>query len=145
MVILKNKNLGAFIADLKKSQIMLGKNINDIPPMVRDFLASFSRDKFSIAAPGKDWNCCDGNWDENLPTRQLINIGADGNLFIITYKTGGIGVMTHLVLLRYNDDKIIDFWAGIGRNDLKTTAQVLKYLATNKNKHLELNTNIITV
>jgi len=145
MVILENKNLNAFIADLKKSQIILGRRVKGIPPMVKDFLSSFSKDKFSIADPGKNWNCCDGSWDETLPNRQLINVGADGKLFIIAYQTGGIGVTTHIILVRYNDDKILDFWVGIGKKDLKTTADILKYLVTNKNKHWELNTNVIQI
>ncbi|UOE48621.1 hypothetical protein MTO98_29895 [Mucilaginibacter sp. SMC90] len=145
MIILENKNLDAFILDLKKSHIILDKSIKGVPPVVKDFLASFSKDEFSITDPGKDWNCCDGSWDEHLPRRQLISVGADSKLFIITYKTGGIGVVTHLILIRYNNDKIIDFWAGIGRDGLKTTADILKYLVANKNKHWKLNTNIISV
>jgi hypothetical protein len=145
VVILENKNLNAFISDLKKSPMVLGKRVKRIPEIVKNFLISFSRDKFSIADPGKDWNCCDGSWDDNLPNRELISVGTDGRLFLITYLTGGIGEVAHIILIRYNNDRIIDFWTGIGNKKLSTKAQILKYLNTNKNKHWGLNINVIRI
>ncbi|MDB5146703.1 MAG: hypothetical protein JWQ57_723 [Mucilaginibacter sp.] len=145
MVILKNKNLNAFISDLQKSPMVLGKNVKRIPEIVKSFLISFSRDKFSIADPGKNWNCCDGSWNDNLPNRELINIGTDGHLFLITYLTGGIGEVAHIILIKYDNDRIIDFWTGTRNKELKTKSQILKYLITNRNKHWGLNTNVIRI
>jgi len=145
MVILKNKNLDFFIHDLQKSSLKLTYKRQGIPTLIQSFLESYSRNKFIIANPGEDWNCCDDNHDENKPDRQLICQGNDGHLFLISYLTGGVGEINHLILIQYQDDKIIDFWTGTLWKNLKKKDDIIQYLLTNKKKHWGLNTNMISI
>ena len=138
-LILQDKNLGAFIADLKKSSILLRKSVKGIPSVVKDFLVSFTTDEFSIADPGKEWNCCDGGWDDDLPNRELINVGSDGHLFMITYLTGGIGVGEHIILIAYNKKRVLDFWTGDISERLERKNEIIEYLITAKDKHWHVN------
>lgn len=138
-IILQDKNLGAFISDLQKSSMILQKSVKSIPIIIKDFLASFANDGFSIVDPGKNWNCCDGSWDDSLPNRELINVGADGHLFMITYLTGGIGVGEHIILISYNETKILDFWAGDISVKIMSKNEIIKYLINEKEKHWNLN------
>ncbi|AYL97513.1 hypothetical protein [Mucilaginibacter celer] len=138
-LILQDKNLDAFIADLKKSSMSLHTSIKGIPAVVKDFLASFAADGFSIADPGKEWNCCDGGWDDNLPNRELINVGSDGHLFMITYLTGGIGVGEHIILITYNKKRVLDFWTGDISERLERKNEIIGYLIETKDKHWHVN------
>lgn len=145
MVILKNKNLDFFIHDLQKSTLKLIYKRDGIPTFIKSFLESYSGNKFTIANPGENWNCCDDNHDDNRPNRQLICQGNDGHLFLISYLTGGIGEINHLVLIQYQNDKIIDFWTGTLWKNLKKKDEIIHYLITNKKKHWGLNTNMISI
>ena len=97
-IILSNKNLEPFVNDLRESSIVLSYKTDSIPRFIKSFLEQLSGDHFTIANPGKNWNCCDGSWDESLPNRSLICVGKDKSLFLISYKTGGVGEEGHIVL-----------------------------------------------
>lgn len=144
MIILKNENLDAFIEDLKASRITLSSKLKSMPSAVKAFLEDYGGDKFTIANPGKDWNCCCERNDA-LPNRQLICQGDDGHLFLISYLTGGIGEINHLILIRYDGKTITDFWTGTLWQSPNTKNSIVEYLLKNKNKHWGLNTNIITI
>jgi len=143
MVILNNRNLDPFIHDLQVSPLKLFYKKDGIPDFIQSFLESFSRSKFIMANPGKDWNCCDASHDDNLPDRQLICQGNDGHLFLISYLTGGVGEINHLILIKYKGDTITDFWTGTLWKNLTSKDAIVKYLIKNKKKHWGLNTNVI--
>jgi len=83
-----------------------------------------------MADPGKDWNCCcDRN--EKLPNRELICMGIDKNVFFINYLTGGIGETEHLILIRFKDKTITDFWTGTLMGHLYTKKSIIDYLMRN--------------
>jgi hypothetical protein len=143
-VIIQNKNLDFFINDLQASYIKLSYKTGHIPRLISEFLESFSKKSFTMADPGGDWNCCCDN-NAKLPNRQLICQGNDGHLFLMSYLSGGIGTINHIVLIQYNDNTITDFWAGTLRPDLKSKDAIVRYLINNKKKHWALNTNIISL
>jgi len=134
-VISDNKNLLAFVNDIRESTMVLSNNLEGIPPFIKSFLERAGGGRFSIANPGKAWNCCDGNWDDSLPNRELICYGMDKTLFLISYKTGGIGETGHVILMRYLNNKVTDFWTGTSLLDLNSKKAILKYLTLPGNKH----------
>ncbi|HEY2581943.1 MAG TPA: hypothetical protein VGI43_09055 [Mucilaginibacter sp.] len=143
-VILYNKNLQPFINSLKLSSLTESYKLDRIPDFIKSFLKQLSNDQFTIANPGKAWNCCcDRN--DSIPNRALICHGSDKNLFFMTYLTGGVGESEHLILIRYKDDTIVDFWAGTLSGHLSSKNAIVQYLIRNKNKHWGLNSNILTI
>ncbi|MEO6977401.1 MAG: hypothetical protein ABI113_03450 [Mucilaginibacter sp.] len=133
---MNNQNVDGFINDLNTDQqLKTSYTLAGIPTFIKSFLANFSEDGFTIAEPGKDWNCCcDRNGDR--PNRELIWHGNDGHLFIISYFTGGIGKTQHLVLVSFDNKGINDFWAAIVHDDLKNKAAIVQLLKTHKYQQL---------
>jgi hypothetical protein len=144
-IILSNKNLQPFINDIRESSMTVSYRIEVIPPFIKAFLGQLSDDHFTIANPGKNWNCCDGSWNDSLPNRELICVGNDKSLFLISYETGGVGTSGHLILIRYQDKKVTDFWTGTMPENLNDKKAIINYLTKNKDKKWGLNTNIIRI
>ncbi|HEY8782692.1 MAG TPA: hypothetical protein VIM16_13800 [Mucilaginibacter sp.] len=144
-VILNNKNLQSFINDVRESPMILSYKLDGIPQFIKSFLEHLSGDYFTMANPGKVWNCCDGGWNDSLPNRELICLGKDKSLFLMSYKTGGIGEAGHLVLIRYQDNKVTDFWTGTMLEFLSNKNAIVDYLVKNKDKAWGLNTNTIRI
>jgi len=129
-IIFYNKNLPAFISDLENSSLHVSNKLYGIPDFIHSFLLQLTSDKFTMADPGKDWNCCcDRN--EKLPNRELICMGIDKNVFFINYLTGGIGETEHLILIRFKDKTITDFWTGTLMGHLYTKKSIIDYLMRN--------------
>lgn len=141
MIILNNKNLSGFIYDLQFCPLKLTFKLNGIPVFRKSFLESFSNDNFTIADPGKEWNCC---CDQNRihPNRQLICQGNKENLFVISYLTGGIGTIQHLALIKYRNERIIDFWVEIVQGDLDNKAGIIEALKKHKDQAWVSNNRI---
>jgi hypothetical protein len=97
-----------------------------------------------MANPGADWNCC-CTPNDKLPNRQLICQGNDGHLFLISYLTGGVGEIDHLILIKYTGTTITDFWTGTLLKNVKNKAAIIKYLLANQKKHWGLNSNMISI
>ena len=141
-VILNNKNLDTLITQIENSKLIDKFNVKDIPDFINDFLINATHDNFSIANPGENWQSTDVIIEE-LPNRQLIYLGVGENLIVLAYYSGGIGESEHILVFRYHDKDIIDFWCGNVLKDVKTKIEILKLLKENKLKHWGLNTNII--
>jgi hypothetical protein len=130
-VISENKNLSSFIHDLQTSRLSISYKVDLIPAFIRSFLQQLTNDKFTIANPGKDWNCCCDRNDE-LPNRQILCLGNGNGLFFINYLTGGIGEIGHVILIKYNGDNITDLWFGDAGECPKTEYSTIQYLLKNK-------------
>jgi hypothetical protein len=80
---------------------------------------------------------------KDVPTRQLVYFGSGKDIGVMTYYTGGIGKSEHIIIIKFDDNKIVDFWCGKIFTDLTNKAEILKYLKDNKDKDWGLNTNTI--
>jgi len=150
--ILNNNNLQQLIEDLEKAELAEKKTVAEIPSFLKSFLDSLT-DGFSIANLGEDWQvgCTSltivdekGNViSEATPKRQLIYFGLGQDLALMTYYTGGFGKSEHILIIKFDNTKIVDFWCGNILTDVTNKAQIIKYLTANKDKHWGLNTNII--
>ena len=76
-----------------------------IPPRAKAYLdcmagkVSAGSVGFTIANKDSNWNCCCIRQPE-LPNRQLSFISRQGDILVMSYKTGGIGVAQRLLVLR---------------------------------------------
>ncbi len=164
--ILNNNNLLSLIDDLENTDLTEKKTVTEIPPFIKSFLDSLT-DSFSIADPGEDWQvgcvvmgkqiqkrvydkktgdtliqvAFDNS--QTLPSRQLAYFGRGKDIALMTYYTGGIGKLEHILIIKFDNTKIVDFWCGNIMTDVSNKAEILKYLKENKDKDWGLNTNII--
>jgi hypothetical protein len=136
-VIVSNKNLLYFINDLKKSQLYTSSKIDGIPPFITSFLKQLSGGSFTIANPGKDWNCCCER-NDNLPDRKLIFQAKSKSLFLLTYLTGGFGTAAHVLLISHQNEIITDCWIGGIPQGLNDKNSVVNYLAKNQIQHYDM-------
>lgn len=151
--ILNNNNLQQLIADIEKTEFVEKKTVAEIPIFIYSLLDSLTGD-FSIANSGEDWQvgCTsmilvdDGKGKitiEKPPKRQLIYFGLGQDLALMTYYTGGYGKSEHILIFKFENNNILDFWCGNVLEDVKSKSEILNYLKENKDKNWGLNTNII--
>ncbi len=166
--ILNNKNLQQLIDDLENADLKQKKTVIEIPSFIKSFLDSLTNN-YSIANPGEDWkvgctplmeidystqkkNVDPKTGDtvmtvsmktKDVPTRQLIYFGVSSNIALMTYYTGGIGKSVHILIIKFDKTKIVDFWCGNILTDITNKEEIIQYLNENKDKDWGLNTNII--
>ena len=136
-----NENLDKFILKLQTESFTTFNNKNAIPKEIKDILDCLTK-KFSIANPDQEYACCCTSSDK-LPQRKLIYLSKSQNTLVMTYFTGGWGVMTHLLLIQFDQDKITDLWSGSCNENIKSNQDIIKYLNDNRNKHWGLNSNMV--
>lgn len=129
-IIVENKNLNTFINELRTNKLKSFYSAKQIPTFAKDVIAQLSKQKFSMADPGKDWQCCDAVTDPDLPGRILVYGGSSKNLLALVYLTGGVGTETHLVLIKHNDALIKNFWTGTALKEIHDQRSLIKYLST---------------
>ena len=142
--ILSNQNLRSLIYDLENTKLIEKKTIKYIPNFIKTFLDSLTSDNFSIANPGENWQSSDLVIEE-LPNRELIYLGIGGNITLLAYYSGGLGVSEHILIFKYKNKHIIDFWSGNFLKEVKTKNEILNYLKANVNKDRMLNLNYIEI
>ena len=166
--ILNNNNLFPLIEELEKADLSEIKSVAKMPSFIVSFLDNLT-DSFSIANPDEDWKVgCSGPMEidnsnqkktidsktgdtiiivsiktKNVPSRQLIYFGLGNDIALMTYYTGGIGKSEHILIIKFDNNEIVDFWCGNILADVTNKVDILKYLKSNKDKEWGLNTNII--
>jgi len=141
-VILQNLNLDTLLSELKSSELNEIKKVDQIPNSIKTFLDNITKESFSIANPGQEWQvgCV---LTEGLPSRQLIYFGSNSELALMAYYTGGVGKSEHILIFKLNENIITDLWCGNILTDLKSKSEIETYLENNKRTTRRLNTNII--
>jgi hypothetical protein len=141
-MILTNQNLLPLIDDLDKTTLITHTNTKDIPYFIKTFLDSLTGNDFSIANPGEDWQagCV---IIEKLPSRQLVYLGLGNDIALFSYFTGGIGKSVHVLIIKFSDKIITDFWCGNVLVDLNSKSEILEHLKKYKDNNGKLNTNMI--
>jgi hypothetical protein len=146
-------NLEILLRDVKSPDFKTKNSVQDIPVFIKTFLDSLA-DTFSIANPGEDWKCCctspmemdystqkktvdpkTGDTiytvsmkEKYVPLRELTYLGIGRNTAVMTYHTGGWGVMEHILIIRFEGEKIVDFRHGNVEKDIATKAAIIQYL-----------------
>lgn len=161
--ILSNQNLQLLIGDLEKTELIEKNRVSEIPYFIKAFLDTLTVGNFTIANPDENWQVgcvsmgkliekkvydkktgdtlIEFTFDDShpLPSRQLIYFGLGRDIALLTYYTGGFGKSEHILIIKFQDNEIINFWCDNVLEDVKNKIEVLKYLKENKN---EKNNNI---
>jgi hypothetical protein len=133
--ILGNKNLDSFLQDLKTDSFKITNDKKDIPEFIQRQLDCYANG-FSIANPDQPYQSTDVIITEGLPWRQLTFLAKSSTFLIMRYNIGGIGVSSHVVLIRFNKDKITDLWKGGWSSEIKNINDVVKYLERYRDKNI---------
>lgn len=162
--VLPNNNLQLLIEELEKVELDEKKTVAEIPHFIKSFLDSLTGN-FSIANPNEDWQVgCSPPIEidystqkksidpktgdttftvsiknKNVPTRQLIYFGLGKGIALMTYYTGGFGKSEHILIFKFDNTNIIDFWCDNVLCSLTNKAEALKHLKENKDWGLNIN------
>jgi len=143
--ILSDRNLGVFLAGLQSEQFRTSKDKKDIPAAVIRQLRCLTYDSFSLANPNEDYRCCCTS-SRKLPVRRLIYFSKSKNFFIIAYSMGGIGTWTNLLMLRLEDDRIVDLWAGLGSSKMFSNEDVVEHIRSkSKRRRFEYHFDFVVI
>ncbi|MES2516196.1 MAG: hypothetical protein V4580_18720 [Bacteroidota bacterium] len=114
------------LLSLNKENLIEKKTVEEIPDFIKTFLDGISENNnFDIADLGEEWQ--DGSWTHSFekntstekatayiakpfPTRQLIYCGVGKNVALISYYTGGIRMAQHVMILKFEGQKMMDLW-----------------------------------
>lgn len=140
--ILTNKNLDRLISKVETTELRIYPKYESTPSFVKMFLDSLAGTEFRIADPGEDWQATDVV-EGNLPDRQLVYLGVGQEVMLLAYNKGGIGMSERILIIRFENSCIKDFWCGGVLTELTDKDQIVNHLKANKDKHWGLNTNII--
>jgi hypothetical protein len=169
-IILTNKNLLHLINELNEGDIVQKKTYQEIPICIKSFLDSLSGN-FSIANPGETWRAgctppfeidsltqreiIDPETKESLitvsiktkdvPARQLAYLGLGNEIALMKYNIGGIGTFGQILVFKFSQNRVIDFWVGeTGYSETETKSHLINTLTEcYKNKGEELRSNMI--
>ena len=103
------------IDSLEKQQVKTSNKKKHIPKFIRKNLDCWTG-KFRVANPGKPYQATDfvdGGF-RHTPIRQLTYLGLNRHYLILTYKKGGRGANDFILLFKFENKKILEFWIGSG-------------------------------
>ena len=141
--ILANENLDTFVQILMTDTFQIFSDVNAIPILVGKQLSSLTNG-FSITNSDRLYRCCCTS-PLSLPKRQLSFLAKSKDVLVMTYKTGGFVVSTHLLLIRFNDKKIVDLWSGHCRGGIKHVDEVVSYIEDSRRNNRKLNTSRVNL
>ena len=132
-IILAGRNKKTLVANLLLEKLIDKKQVEEIPDFIKVFLSNVSKDKeFSMANPGEKYQ--EGWFDQGkgTPTKQLIYFGMGKSVVLFSYYSGGIRRRQNLIILKYEGNKIIDYWYNNYDLDAKTKSEMIEYLKDNR-------------
>jgi hypothetical protein len=139
--ILANENLDGFTYRMRTDAFEVLNDKKAIPVFVKKQLDCLA-EGFKIANPDEEYACCCTDF-KDLPRRKLIFLAKSKDMLALTYLRGGFGVSTHLLLIRFDKNKIVDIWAGFGHESIQSVPDLLQFIDLNRDAEWGLNTNII--
>ncbi|MBI3521318.1 MAG: hypothetical protein HY062_18400 [Bacteroidetes bacterium] len=143
------------LALLEKETLHEKKTINEIPDFIKTFLGNLSPNKtMDMANPNEAWlegGRISGFDTERkaipdattsianpFPSRQLVYFGIGKNAALISYFAGGIQKTQHAIILKFQNNKIVDLWfdnypsqfdwLGDNTGIIATKAGIIKYI-----------------
>ena len=139
--ILSNSDLDEFLSGLKHGTFITFSQKKNIPKFIMDQLDCLTG-SFSLANPDQEYQCCCTS-STKLPKRKLIYVAVSNDMFVMTYLTGGIGVETHLLLIKFSGQKIEKLWTGFGDDNSKSPGEIFTFIKKHRYKEWGLNTNVV--
>lgn len=132
-VVETNRNKSILVTDLKAENLTRKTTIEEIPGFILAFLDSISPNKkFDIVNPWEKWNTKDimdlvmpNTNQENekltqsidmrkglLPDKKLTYFSIGNHMALLSYHSGGIRTRQHIVILKFQNEQVVDFWYG---------------------------------
>jgi hypothetical protein len=137
--VLTDMNLDSFLRGLNLEPFQTFKDKKKIPSVILQQLRCLSYDGFNLGNPGEDYRCCCTS-SMKLPARQLIFLSKSEHYFVMAYMMGGAGTWVNVLMLKLENDRIVDLWSGLGNFELKSTGDVYElYRSYRKKKKGELH------
>ncbi len=137
-----NQNLDTFIHKLESDTFHIIPDIRMFPQRVQSQLQCLLNG-FGIANPNQDFRCCCTSPD-NLPQRQLTQLGISKEILVMTYRKGeGIVCNSRLLIIRFGDSGIIDLWTDYYSDKRFSIKNIANYLRENKLKYRSLKTDFL--
>ncbi len=140
--ILLNLDLDYFLSGLK-SDIHSTPQKDSIPKFIMDQLDCLTHG-FSLANSNQDYQCCCTS-SRDLPKRKLLYLAESKDMFVMTYLTGGIGVETHLLLIKFSAGRIEKLWTGFGDHNLRSPKMIASFIKKYRYKEWGLHTNMVAL
>lgn len=127
---LETVELAAIADSISQEHFSFSKKKGDIPEAAKCWLDAISgTSHFTLADSAESWQCCCDRSDTTLADYQLIGHATSPHYFLLAYRSGGIGVMTHLLVIRHDGDAARDYWEQeIRRADMNSVAGMLRAL-----------------
>lgn len=137
-------SLPELVVELENTNLIERKAVSEIPNLFLSFLQNKEPD-FSLANPGEEWQeqirlGCGSpvllNVDEEaktepkkpLPTRQLVYFGLYDDIALMAYFTGGWSKSETIVIFKYTDTEIKEYWVGTTLDFALNKETILLYL-----------------
>lgn len=132
-VIETDRNKRVLVAELKAESLIRKITIEEVPGFIFAFLDSISPNKkFDIVNPWEKWNTKDimdlvmpNTNQENkkpaqsidaakglLPDKKLTYFAIGDSIALLSYHSGGIRSRQHIVILKFQNEQVVDFWYG---------------------------------
>jgi len=105
---------------------------DSMPDILIRKLNELGESSFELAYPTEPFQHSDVIVNDKLPWKQLRFLGKSGDIWIITYMHGGVGLHYHLVICKTSNNEIKSLRAGVSLVDLETIAQIKKALTDQK-------------
>ena len=132
--IVTNQHLDDFLYKLQFDSIKEYRKTSAIPPFIKKSLDCLTGGDFSLGEPFEEFrSTCTSPL--HLPRRQLKYLGLSKNLLAMVYLTGGIAEETHIILITYYGETILDIWEGSDINGkVRNRSQMITFLKKARTK-----------
>lgn len=159
-----SEQLQSMIDELETSSLTGKKTVNEIPTFIRTFLDSLTGG-FSMANPGEEFQqgciadyiivqekAIDPKTGDSItiettipppPSRQLIFFGMTNKIALMSYYSGGFATCTHIMIIRFNNSEVTDYWHGYGEGDLTNKQEIVSYLKVETALHRRIDASLM--
>ncbi len=149
LIVLTDKNKKTLLADLEADNLTLKNTKEEIPGFIKAFLNDISSDKkFDIANPNEEWQSgCVSLYEikgenkksgdafvpeqmqpKKIPNKQLVYFGAGKQIALLAYYVGGIGRSEYVSIIKFKNEKVIDYWYDHTFNAVTAKDEIMKFL-----------------
>jgi hypothetical protein len=135
-----NQNLGKFLSDIHHGHFQTYDSKKAIPPFIEQEL-DYLTGGLSLANPNEEFQCCCTS-SQTLPERKLDFLAMSKDVFVMTYLTGGIGEEEHILLIKFENNKVVDIWYGVGLEQLHSLKKVVSFLSKRRKDPQTLHPNL---
>lgn len=143
LALITSRNLPTLLTQAEETNLVSYTSAEAVPPVVQAFLDSRGDvDRpFIMADVGAPFEKTDAIMDETLPMKQLVYLGVSPQLVLVSYYSGGMGLVQDVVIVQLQGLRIRDVWHGYVQNDPKTKEELLEQVVRQHNQQVRKKGN----